>query len=161
MFFSAAFDLDQWMPRPDEGAFEYWLSLNPMAPFFGVPYRFGRIQVHAPLKARGAAPKVSPIRPETADEAVVVETPAPAPDAAEPKASVAPEPAAAVVDDLTAIKGIGPKMAAKLNALGVTSYAQIAGWSAETVAEMDAALGGLPGAIARADWVGQARSLAG
>jgi polyhydroxyalkanoate synthase len=41
-----------------------------------------------------------------------------------------------VIDDLTRVKGIGAKLAQILNAAGLTSYAQIAGSSAESLSEI-------------------------
>lgn len=89
----------------------------------------------------------------------VVKEPAPAPAPA-PTASPAPEPVAASADDLTRIKGLGPKIAALLAELGVTSFAQIASWSDEDVAEIDAKLGRFSGRITRDQWVTQATLLA-
>ena len=64
--------------------------------------------------------------------------------------------AAQAGDDLTRIKGLGPKLAARLAELGVTSFAQIAAWSAEDLAEVDARLGTFAGRPARDGWVEQA-----
>jgi len=89
----------------------------------------------------------------------VVKEPAPAPAPA-PTATPAPEPVAASADDLTRIKGLGPKIAALLAELGVTSFAQIASWSDKDVAEIDAKLGRFSGRITRDQWVIQARLLA-
>jgi len=97
--------------------------------------------------------------------------PAPAPKvAAAPSASVAaptPEPApladplAPAVDaGLTRLKGLGPKAAARLAELGVTSVDQIAGWSAADIARIDPEMGAFKGRIARDRWVDQARLLA-
>ena len=62
-------------------------------------------------------------------------------------------------DDLTAIKGLGPKAEAALKAEGVTSYIQIASWSEEDVKRFDDLISGR-GRIKRDDWVGQAKTLA-
>ncbi len=62
-------------------------------------------------------------------------------------------------DDLARIKGVGPKLVAMLNDLGVTSFAQIAAWSASDIATIDAQLGRFQGRIMRDDWVGQAKLL--
>jgi predicted flap endonuclease-1-like 5' DNA nuclease len=62
-------------------------------------------------------------------------------------------------DDLTTLKGVGPKLAAALKDLGVTRFAHIAAWTATDLAEMDAALN-LRGRASRDDWVGQAKILA-
>ncbi len=69
-------------------------------------------------------------------------------------------PDAAPSDDLTRIKGLGPKAAEKLNGAGVTKVSQIANWSDEDVERYDALINGR-GRIKRDDWVGQAKTLAG
>ena len=79
--------------------------------------------------------------------------------AASESAAAAPT-AEAGGDDLTAIKGLGKVKAARLVAAGVTSYAQIAAWTEEDVAEMGLISNTSPGQIRREDWVGQARALA-
>ena len=63
-------------------------------------------------------------------------------------------------DDLKQIKGVGPKLEALLNRLGVYHFEQIAGWGAEEVAWVDANLEGFKGRVSRDDWVSQARRLA-
>jgi len=74
-------------------------------------------------------------------------------------APVAPAPVETAADDLTKLVGIGPKLAAALGDLGVTSFAQIAAWTADDLAKFDAALS-LKGRAARDAWVAQARRLA-
>ena len=64
-------------------------------------------------------------------------------------------------DDLTQIKGVGPKLAATLESLGVTTFAQIAAWDDAEIDRIDAQLGRFEGRIRRDDWTGQARLLAG
>lgn len=81
-------------------------------------------------------------------------TPSPAP------APAAPGTTAANGDDLTRIKGLGPKLAATLREQGVTSFAQIAGWDDADIDRIDAGLGRFQGRIRRDDWVGQAALLA-
>lgn len=66
----------------------------------------------------------------------------------------------AVGDDLGRIKGVGPKLKALLGSLGVTSYAQIAAWTEEDIARIDAQLGSFAGRATRDNWVEQARLLA-
>lgn len=63
-------------------------------------------------------------------------------------------------DDLTRIKGLGPKIAAALNAQGVTTFAQIAAWTDADIERVDALLGRFAGRIGRDSWVEQARLLA-
>jgi predicted flap endonuclease-1-like 5' DNA nuclease len=64
-------------------------------------------------------------------------------------------------DDLTRIKGLGPKISSLLHSLGVTTFAQIASWGAEDIAAIDAKLGAFAGRAVRDNWVEQARLLAG
>jgi predicted flap endonuclease-1-like 5' DNA nuclease len=64
-------------------------------------------------------------------------------------------------DDLGRIKGVGPKLKALLASLGVTSFAQIAGWSDEDIARIDAQLGTFAGRPKRDNWVEQAQLLSG
>ena len=71
-----------------------------------------------------------------------------------------PEVPAAEGDDLTRIKGVGPKLSAMLRGLGVTRYDQIAGWSEADVARIDPQLGAFQGRIARDAWIEQCRYLA-
>ncbi len=62
-------------------------------------------------------------------------------------------------DDLKKISGVGPVLEGKLNDLGVTHFQQIADFTAEKIAEVDAALN-FKGRIEREDWLGQAAILA-
>jgi predicted flap endonuclease-1-like 5' DNA nuclease len=63
-------------------------------------------------------------------------------------------------DDLTRIKGLGPKLAEQLRALGITSFAQIAAWDDDEIDRVDALLGRFQGRIRRDAWTDQARFLA-
>ena len=62
-------------------------------------------------------------------------------------------------DDLTKLKGVGPKLALQLNELGVTSFAQIAAWSEADIDRIDDQLGRFKGRIRRDNWIEQARLL--
>ncbi|MHA6346068.1 NADH-quinone oxidoreductase subunit E [Roseivivax sp. CAU 1761] len=82
---------------------------------------------------------------------------------AEPEASQPPlldAPRDGTGDDLTRIKGIGPKLAEQLNRMGVYHHDQIAHWSEAEVAWVDANLEGFKGRVTRDEWVAQARDLA-
>jgi predicted flap endonuclease-1-like 5' DNA nuclease len=68
-------------------------------------------------------------------------------------------PAPAAPDDLTRMVGVGPKLAAALAERGVTRFAEIAAWTADDLAELDAALS-LKGRAVREAWVAQAKRLA-
>ena len=81
--------------------------------------------------------------------------------AEEGAAPVRPEPLAApnggVGDDLTRLRGVGPKLAALLNDLGIFHFDQIASWGASELAWMDSNLDGFRGRATRDRWVAQAR----
>jgi predicted flap endonuclease-1-like 5' DNA nuclease len=64
-------------------------------------------------------------------------------------------------DDLTKIKGIDAKMEMLCNQLGFWHYDQIAAWTADEIAWVDAYLEGLKGRVTRDNWVVQAKSLTG
>ncbi|WP_246035885.1 endonuclease [Aliishimia ponticola] len=63
-------------------------------------------------------------------------------------------------DDLKQIKGIGPKLEQLCNSLGFYHFDQIASWSADEVAWVDANLLGFKGRVSRDKWVEQAKVLA-
>ncbi|WP_333715124.1 NADH-quinone oxidoreductase subunit NuoE [Yoonia sp.] len=75
----------------------------------------------------------------------------------------APETLAAAreggADDLKKISGVGPKLEGVLNDLGFYHYDQIAKWTEEEIAWVDARLK-FKGRIQRDDWIGQATKLA-
>jgi predicted flap endonuclease-1-like 5' DNA nuclease len=62
-------------------------------------------------------------------------------------------------DDLTRIKGLGPKAQAVLNGIGIRNYAQLADLNPAQAAEVDARLGAFKGRIFRDRWIDQARYL--
>ncbi|MGB5640698.1 MAG: hypothetical protein WBM63_16420 [Sedimenticolaceae bacterium] len=61
-------------------------------------------------------------------------------------------------DDLQVIKGIGPKIAAKLERLGIRRFEQIAGWTPEDIERVNEKLR-FKGRIEREKWIPQARAL--
>jgi large subunit ribosomal protein L21 len=63
-------------------------------------------------------------------------------------------------DDLKRIRGIGPSFEQKLHALGVTSSAQIAAWTAGDIERIAGELGIPPARIARDGWIERAGELA-
>ena len=97
----------------------------------------------SPKAKKAAAPKPAP------------ETKAARAPKAEPKAKKAE---AGFTDDVSLISGVGPTLAKKLKAAGVTSLSQIAGWSADDVTKYDADLE-LRGRAERDEWVQQAKDL--
>ena len=62
-------------------------------------------------------------------------------------------------DNLKEIKGVGPAMEKMLNGMGVYHFDQIAAWSADEVAWVDANLKGFKGRVSRDGWVDQAKIL--
>lgn len=230
--------LEAWA-KPATEAFQFWISLFPVAPMFGVAWRFAKMVPSAPdtptfLKpfasamqaAPGAAEAMAPLvvtppratqsaapteaptgvfeplseaakpaktakprreRPAMPEpDAVAVpetpapETPAPAAEivveavaATPPAADAVPADVAAplgrpaglmdtppaVVDDLKLLRGIGPGLEKQLNALGVYTFAQLAGFSQADLTWVDDNLTAFKGRCFRDDWIGQARAL--
>lgn len=132
-----------------------------------------KAQAQAPLK--GAATKKAPTpkapapkaaAPKAAVAKVAALKAAEKPAVAKVKAESAPKAKAAkaapmisIPDNLELIKGLGPKVNNMLKGLGVTSFAQVASWTAADVAEMDGKLGAFAGRITRDNWVDQAQLL--
>jgi predicted flap endonuclease-1-like 5' DNA nuclease len=122
-----------------------------------------RVEADKPATPVERREEVSPV--VVGPAAAPVDTPPamePAPMPPEPEALVEPIHAvpAGPPDELTRMKGVGPKVAALLNGLGITRYDQIAAWSEADVERVDAQLGAFKGRIARDQWVEQARLLA-
>lgn len=91
------------------------------------------------------------------------DTPVPRPVADAPVAAGAgPDDAASPHADgpVTQLKGLGPKVAARLGELGIDRVGQIAALDDAGVAALDAQLGPFAGRIVRDRWVEQARLLA-
>lgn len=102
-------------------------------------------------KAERAAKVAKPPRRKTGAGAAVAPVAA---SVAKPAARTRPD----VVDDLKAIGGIGPKLEAVLNGLGIRTYAQIAALTADEIGRIEDDLG-FKGRIGRDDWIGQAKAL--
>lgn len=121
------------------------------------------IIVAPPQRAAPAPVRAPPTAPQSAPKA----QPAPARTARARKggaAGVRPDtldaPRNGVPDDLSRIKGLGPKSREKLNALGVFHYDQIAAWNLDNARWIGAAIGA-PGRVERDKWIQQARALVG
>ena len=82
---------------------------------------------------------------------------APEKAAAPEKKAAAPKAKAAGSDDLKRLTGVGPALEKKLHENGVTSFAQIAAWGPEEIADMDDKLS-FKGRIERDGWVDQAKA---
>ena len=109
------------------------------------------------LPAAGVVPAPASVAMAGLGEVVAAAAAREIEDAQAPAAPVVP---AGDGDDLTRIKGVGPKLSTMLRGLGVTRYDQIAGWSEADVARIDPQLGAFQGRIARDNWIEQCRYLA-
>lgn len=98
------------------------------------------------IGGKGAAKKAAP-KKEAKPKAEKAEKKA-APKKATKKAEGA--------DDLTKISGVGPVIVGKLEALGITTFQQIADFTAEDIERIDNELN-FKGRIERDDWVKQAK----
>ncbi len=128
-----------------------------------------------------AAPAPAPTPPPAIDPAPLDDEPiaaaapldaspatvaAPEPVTPEPQpAAPAPAPAPALTTDpadtpVTMLKGLGPKLEARLASLGITTVGQLASLSPAEAASLDAQLGPFTGRMARDRWLEQARLLA-
>ena len=116
------------------------------------PARRNQALIDAPPAAYAAPAAPPPPAPPAATESAAAPAPAPTP---------APAPAPATHgDDLMRIKGIGPKLKARLTELGITSLDEIAAWTEADINRIDAQLGAFQGRIRRDSWIEQARYLA-
>lgn len=116
-----------------------------------------------PSKPRTAAKTAAPAATVTKPAPKAPAKPKATKTAAKPKAVKTPKPQflkapKGKADDLTAIKGIGPKLSATLNELGVFHYSQIASWTPENCDWIDDKLA-FKGRVQREAWVEQARGL--
>lgn len=106
--------------------------------------------------SKKAAAKKPAAKAETPKKAAAEKAPAKAADAAPAALFAAPEGPA---DDLKKISGVGPVLEKKLNALGVTTFAQVAAMSRDDIEKLDDALS-FKGRIDRDNWLEQAAELA-
>ncbi|MER9403009.1 proton-conducting membrane transporter [Mesorhizobium caraganae] len=112
-----------------------------------------------PAAAKPVAAK-SAAKPAASKPAAAKASAAPKPAAA--KLAAAPKkdaPTAAKADNLRRLIGIGPVNDKLLKGLGVTTYAQIAAWTAADVKRIEDTLN-FDGRIAREKWIEQAKLLA-
>ncbi|WP_294313638.1 hypothetical protein [uncultured Sphingomonas sp.] len=98
-----------------------------------------------------------------ADEPIAASAPldaAPAQEAASAPAAPAPVSADPAGAPVSTLKGLGPKLAARLGELGISTVGQVAALSPEQAAALDAQLGPFAGRMERDRWIEQARFLA-
>jgi len=120
-----------------------------------------------PIPSAAAPPAPTPVPgPPPTDAAPLADEPiaAAAPLDASPASEAAPAPVAATASaadgSVTQLKGLGPKVSAKLAELGVTTVGQLAALDDAGAAALDAELGPFRGRMMRDRWIEQARFLA-
>jgi predicted flap endonuclease-1-like 5' DNA nuclease len=116
-----------------------------------------------PAPAKPAAAKAVPAKPAAKPAAAKASAPAKSATskpATATKAAPAPaKPASGKPDNLRRLIGIGPVNEKLLKAQGVTSFAQIAGWTAADIKRIEDVMN-FDGRIARERWIEQAKLLA-
>ncbi|WP_454849027.1 NADH-quinone oxidoreductase subunit E [Rhizobium binxianense] len=127
-------------------------------------------ETNAALKTPATAPKAAAKNAKAAEQQPISGT-APAEPAAKAETAPAVKPSLAdknrpagiekpaAPDDLKLISGVGPKIEATLNEIGIFTFVQIAGWKKAEREWVDGFLN-FRGRIERDDWVKQAKALA-
>lgn len=109
-----------------------------------------------PLVSGKPATIEDPTRP-LADEPIAA---AIAPDGTTAADATAPDTHSPADGPVTQLKGLGPKVAARLGELGIDRVGQLAALDDAQAAELDAFMGPFAGRVARDRWIEQARLLA-
>lgn len=126
---------------------------RPAAPSQPVTTSSGQEEQRPPVAAAPVAPR------DAADQRLPPAAAATPSRPAVPRTDGAPGDAPGT-GPLTQLKGLGPKVAARLAELGITSIGQIAALDDDAAGALDARLGAFQGRIGRDRWVEQARFLA-
>lgn len=115
-----------------------------------------------PPPSTPAAPEPTSAPAPLDDEPIAAAVPVGVPSAALAADTNAVPPATPAIegDDLTRLKGVGPKLAARLNELGITRFAQLAALNEAAAQALDAQLGSFQGRMTRDRWIEQSRFLA-
>jgi len=144
-FKASGYDAEGWMNWIWETQQQYWTQWSELCQ-------------HWPQTLTEVVNSAASIDPAAALEPLNAETPT---VTAEQSATVTAAVLDEAADDLTAIAGIGPGLARKLDDAGIKSYADIAAWSAADIDDIEKnVLGGrFVGRIQRDDWIGQALAL--
>jgi predicted flap endonuclease-1-like 5' DNA nuclease len=112
---------------------------------------FRMAELEASLRESGDEQRPEPVSRPVRDDVATLPPPA-RPARKERKAAI-------VRDDLQRIRGIGPRMEERLNAIGIASFESVAGWKAKDLERVAKELGVTRERIERAGWVKQARAL--
>ena len=107
----------------------------------------------APAKKKAAPKKEAAPKPAAKEEAPKAKA------ASQTEAAPKKEAAPAKADDLTVMKGLGKVFAEKLNAEGITTFAQIAKMKKADIEALEEKIGAA-GKFEKNDWVAQAKDLA-
>lgn len=134
-------------PGPQNGR-TYSMPLNGATTLTDVP---------APSKPKAAKSKAT--KAKSAAKPAASKKTAPKKPAAKPTEGALFAAPDGDADDLKLISGVGPVLEKKLNAFGVTQFAQIAKFTKKDVAALDEGLN-FKGRIERDDWIKQAKALA-
>ena len=113
--------------------------------------RTGHRQNYTELEITAIGGKAAPKKPAAEKKAAPKKEEAP--KKAAPKKAVKADAGA---DDLTKISGVGPVIVGKLEAMGITTFQQIADFTADDIARTDEELN-FKGRIERDEWVKQAK----
>ncbi|MDE2355692.1 MAG: hypothetical protein KGL69_02950 [Alphaproteobacteria bacterium] len=132
-----------------------WLAFGAAAASGVAFWWMSRLGRPVNLEAAKAAPRIPLAAPERVEMAAVAERHTD-PASTVQVADLAPHGA----DDLTALKGVGPRIASALAERGVVTFQALANWSEAELEAFDAALN-LRGRGRRDDWIGQARARLG
>ncbi len=115
------------------------------------------VAIEDPAPVEDVADAVTEAAVETVEAAVEPEAPQPVEPAA--KFQTLSAPRKGVADDLTKVKGIGAKLAANLNDIGVYHFDQIATLDAAGIDEIEGKLPGFKLSCSRYDVIGSAAAL--
>lgn len=113
----------------------------------------------APVQRTAKAPSKPKVAAKAKAKGIAAKPkPAPVPKAEDPKPAALLRPRRGKADDLKQIKGIGPKIEASLNTLGIYHFDQIAAWTKLNTDWVDGQLA-FKGRIRREQWIEQAIEL--
>jgi predicted flap endonuclease-1-like 5' DNA nuclease len=123
--------------------------------------RRARVERRSEGESPYVASKDRPYMKPPAGAGVADEVAAATRDVAGEVLGIAPGPTpSGPADDLSRLKGVGPKFVARLHELGITRYDQLAGLNANEAAHLDERLGPFQGRLARDRVIEQAAYLA-